>query len=144
MAQSALPGLAVLALTLWAVGHVTWQQWVRLHWELKARGSGISTPGRVVGARTVGFGEADRATYYRIRFTTAEGHQVEVEDELSGRGALEGIAVTVTYHPARPERASVVSRYGPPGWVTGLLIVLVLTPVTLGLLVLLSVLVTHG
>lgn len=144
MASTQLLGTAIILLVATVFGHMTWHQWKRLHWELKARESGISTHGQIVGARTIDMGSADRATYYRIRFTTTEGRLVEVEDELLGSGALEGVAVTVTYHPDQPEFAAVVGRSGQPSWVGRLLIVTVMTPLTLAVGVLLALVVVHA
>lgn len=144
MATTQLLGTAIILLVAMVFGHMTWHQWKRLRWELKARESGIRTRGQIVGAHTIDTGSADRATYYRIRFTTAEGRTVEVEDELLGGGALEGVAVTVTYHPDQPELAAVVGRSGLPSWVGRLLIVLVMTPLTLVVSVLLALVVVHA
>lgn len=133
MAGTEAVGTGIIALVVAVFALTTGQQWVRLRRELRARGDGaVSTAGRVVGARTVAAGSADRITYYRIRFATAEGRPVEVEHELPARGVLAGGSVTVTYHPDHPEHATVEGHHGRACWLTPLAVVAVMTPTTLG------------
>ncbi|MFW5420172.1 DUF3592 domain-containing protein [Nocardiopsis sp. CNT-189] len=78
--------------------------------------NGLHAEGEIVG-----YAESSTAARMIVRFETHEGEEVHATHESTGWTASKhGDAVTVTYHPNRPQQARIVDAPWLSTWVHGM------------------------
>ncbi|WP_165970160.1 DUF3592 domain-containing protein [Nonomuraea terrae] len=132
-ASSATPSSAVvLGLVLVAFGG--WQ----LISARRIRARGVRVPGVVIGYKQVAGGGEEPLSRPVFRFTTLEGHELEVTSRTGEpRGYLPDERIEVLYNPQKPERARIDNagqRGSTMGWIVTTMGVFVLAVGVLGFL----------
>lgn len=144
MDSSELFPAAALILMIVILGSFAWGQADHLRWDRRNRREGVRVPGRVTGSRLARARNNESASraYFTISFTTRDGREITVEDELPGiTPVTDRPDVTVLYHPSRPDRPTVIGPAGIPSSRPRLIAVAVSIPFLLILLTALTLLI---